>query len=176
MQDFHPNPNVDESVVTGQEQALGLKYIRSHVNRLPEVTLARIGRGLGFFHPLEQIRYDALIETRPYRWAELGLGMYYALLALSIGGTIILRRRKVLVFPLWAIGLDVLAVFIISFGQTRYRVTFEVSLVILASVQIEWLWAKLTPGRRRHRAAPVDSQADPDELGEIPQAPVAVEA
>ena len=40
-------------------------------------------------------------------WALVGLGMYYALLALSIAGTVVLRRRRVPSFPLWAIGLDV---------------------------------------------------------------------
>jgi 4-amino-4-deoxy-L-arabinose transferase-like glycosyltransferase len=140
---FQANPKVDESVTSSQEETLGLKYIRAHESRFVTVELARLGRGFAFFHPVEQVRYDALIETRPYNWALVGLGMYYALLALSLGGSVILRRRKVLLFPLWAIALDVVSVFLISFGQTRYRVTFEVSLVILASVQLEWVWTKL---------------------------------
>jgi hypothetical protein len=86
--------------------------------------------------------------------------MYYVLLALSVGGTILLRLRRVLVFPLWAVAVDVLAVFILSFGQTRYRVTFEVSLVLLAAVQIEWFWSKAFPSRNQHPVA--DQQGAPD--------------
>jgi hypothetical protein len=66
--------------------------------------------------------------------------------------------------------LDVLSVFVISFGQTRYRVTFEVTLVILASVQLEWLWSRLTSGGRRTRTLPEDG-IDPGALD--PAAPVA---
>jgi 4-amino-4-deoxy-L-arabinose transferase-like glycosyltransferase len=156
IEGFHTNPHVDESVTSSQEQAMGLKYIRAHESRFAVVELARLGRGFAFFHPVEQVQYDSLIETRPYHWALVGLGMYYVLLALSLGGSVILRRRKILIFPLWAVALDVASVFLISFGQTRYRVTFEVSLVILASVQLEWVWSKLW--RRR---PPADGVASP---------------
>ncbi len=162
----------DESVVFAQVEQIGTKYIRAHESELPRVTLARIGRGFGFFHPVEQVRFDSLIETRPYHWALVGLGMYYGLLALSIGGTVVLRRRRILIFPLWAVGLDVLSVFVLSFGQTRYRVTFEVSLVILAAVQLEWFWSKLATPRRRARAATSDEDLDPSP----PANPVLVEA
>jgi len=176
----HDNPDVDESVNVAHDQAVAFKYIDAHEGRLPAVTLARIGRGLGFFHPLEQIRLDAFVETRPYHWALVGLGMYYGLLALSVGGSIVLRRRKVLIFPLWAVLLDVLSVFVISFGQTRYRVTFEVSLVILASVQLDWFWTRLTSGRaggrRRAGTLPVDDGADPGDLDPALPTPVPVGA
>jgi 4-amino-4-deoxy-L-arabinose transferase-like glycosyltransferase len=170
-----PNLNTsmfDESVDFAKTQEIGLKYIRAHEGELPRVTLARVGRGFGFFHPIQQVRFDSLLETRPYHWALVGLGMYYGLLALSIGGTLVLRRRRVLVFPLWAVGLDVLSVFVLSFGQTRYRVTFEVSLVILAAVQLEWFWSKFPTPRRRARAATSDGDLDPSP----PANPVLVEA
>ncbi|HEY6625121.1 MAG TPA: glycosyltransferase family 39 protein [Acidimicrobiales bacterium] len=162
-------PTADESVNFARTQTIGTKYIRAHESELPQVTLARVGRGFGFFHPLQQVKFDSYIETRPYHWALVGLGMYYALLALSIGGTIVLRRRRIPVFPLWAIGLDVLSVFVLSFGQTRYRVTFEVSLVLLAAVQLEWFWSKLFPGRRRSAiASPEDALEPPEPASPVP--------
>jgi 4-amino-4-deoxy-L-arabinose transferase-like glycosyltransferase len=153
-------PTADESVNFAKGGTIGMNYIRSHTSELPGVVAARIGRGFGFFRPLQQLRFDALIETKPYHWALTGLVMYYVLLALSVGGTILLRLRRVLVFPLWAVAVDVLAVFILSFGQTRYRVTFEVSLVLLAAVQIEWFWSKAFPSRNQHPVA--DQQGAPD--------------
>jgi 4-amino-4-deoxy-L-arabinose transferase-like glycosyltransferase len=140
---------VDESVNSARTESYALKYIRSHEDRLLPVAFARMGRGFGFFRPIQQISFDALIETRPYHWALLGLWMYYGLLVGAIGGTLILRRRRVPVFPLWAVGLDVLLVFVLTFGQTRYRVTFEVALVILTAVALDWLWSRLS-GQRRH--------------------------
>ncbi len=156
-------PTADESVNYAKAGTVGMNYIRAHEGRLPAVTLARIGRGFGFFHPLQQVRLDSFVETRPYRWALVGLGMYYAFLALSIGGTIVLRRRRIPSFPLWAVGVDVLSVFILSFGQTRYRVTFEVSLVLMSAVQLEWFWSKLFPARRHSKTTTGDEALQPPE-------------
>jgi 4-amino-4-deoxy-L-arabinose transferase-like glycosyltransferase len=145
------NVHADESVEGAQLQHLALDYVRAHGNRFIPVTLAKVGRAFGFFHPAEQIELDSFIETRPYHWALFGLGMYYVLAALSIGGAIILRRRRVPQFPLWAIGLVVVFSTALTFGQTRYRTTFEVSLVLLAAVTLEWFWSKLRPDRGRGR-------------------------
>ena len=154
-------PTADESVNFARTQTIGTHYIRAHESELPAVIAARIGRGFGFFRPIQQVRFDSTIETRPFHWALTGLYMYYALLALGIGGTVVLRRRRILVFPLWAVALDVLTVFILSFGQTRYRVTFEVSLVLLAAVQLEWFWSKVFPYRRRASVTAPDDATDP---------------
>jgi hypothetical protein len=81
--------------------------------------------------------------------------MYYALLALSIAGTVILRRRRIPSFPLWAIGLEVVCSVALTFGQTRYRTTFEVSLVLMAAVTLDAIWSALRTGRG------VARQADP---------------
>jgi hypothetical protein len=164
LQGVHRNNSVDESVNNDHDQAVAMKFIRAHEGDLPKVTLARIGRGLGLYHPLDQVRLDAVLETRPYHWWLSGLLLYYALFALSIGGSFILRRRKIPIFPLWAIALDVLAVFVLSFGQPRYRVTLEVSLTILAAVQLEWLWARLVPGRRVAKVA-----SDDESTASIPE-------
>jgi 4-amino-4-deoxy-L-arabinose transferase-like glycosyltransferase len=144
------NPSVDvhadDSVESSELQHLALDYVRGHENRLIPVTLAKVGRAFGFFHPMQQVYLDSYVETRPYHWAVTGLVMYYVLLALSLGGTVILRRRRIPSFPLWAIGLDVVCSVALTFGQTRYRTTFEVSLVLLAAVQLEWLWSRLRRG------------------------------
>jgi hypothetical protein len=136
-----------------------MKFIRSHENRLVPVALARIGRGLGFFHPMQQIRLDSFVETRPYRWMLLGLFMYYVILGLAIGGTVILRRRRILCFPIWAVGLISLIIFVTAFGQTRYRTDLEVALALLAAVQLEWIWTRLRLRIRRSSPPDVASEA-----------------
>jgi 4-amino-4-deoxy-L-arabinose transferase-like glycosyltransferase len=145
------NPHADKSVQSAEAQTSALHYIRTHEHRLLRVELARLGRAFGAFHPLQQVWIDYYVETRPYHWALVGLGMYYALFALAIGGAVVLYRRRVPVFPLWALGLDVVAIVLVSFGQTRYRTAFEVSLVLLAAVQLDWLWDRL-----RHAPPPAD--------------------
>jgi len=154
----------DESVRESEARAFALHYVRAHEGRLWRVELARLGRAFGAFHPLRQITFDSYVETRPYRWALTGLGAYYGLFLLAVGGTVILRRRRIAVFPLWAVGLDLVASVLVTFGQTRFRTPFEVCLALLAAVQLEWVWSKL---RRSERAGPpaprggVDASAVP---------------
>jgi len=152
--------HADESVEGAQLQHLALDYVRAHLNRLVPVTLAKLGRAFGFFHPMQQMHLDSYVETRPYRWAVTGLVAYYGLLALSIGGTVLLRRRRIPSFPLWAVGLDVVCSVALTFGQTRYRTTFEVSLVLLAAVQLEWFWSRLRGGVDSDEAAGPDPTAE----------------
>jgi 4-amino-4-deoxy-L-arabinose transferase-like glycosyltransferase len=137
--------HADESVQSAQAQSYALDYIRAHKGRLARVELARLGRAFGVFHPLQQVELDSYVETRPYHWALVGLGMYYALVALALGGAVVLRRRRVPVFPLLAIGLDVVATVLLSFGQTRYRTTFEVSLVLLSAVALDRMFGGVGP-------------------------------
>jgi 4-amino-4-deoxy-L-arabinose transferase-like glycosyltransferase len=160
--------HADRSVQSAQDQAYALHFIRAHKDRFARVELARLGRAFGAFHPMDQIRLDAFIETRPYRWALVGLGMYYALVPLALGGTLVLRRRRVPTFPLWALGLDVVVTVLVSFGDTRYRTPFEVTLVLLAAVQLDalWGWVRRRPatdvvvGALRGRDAPASPSAD----------------
>ena len=147
------NPHADESVQGAEDQAYAMRYIDAHLSRLPAVTLARLGRTFAFFHPMQQISLDASIETRPYHWALVGLGMYYVMLPLSVIGAVVMRRRRIPIYPMVAVGLSVVAATVISFGQTRFRSTFEICLVLWTAVAIEAAWA-------RFRAAPDGCRRD----------------
>jgi hypothetical protein len=63
----------------------------------------------------------------------------------------------VLIYPLLMIGVDVVFSMMLTFGQTRYRAPFESSLVILAAVQLDWVWAKLW---RRKPASAVHGESE----------------
>jgi 4-amino-4-deoxy-L-arabinose transferase-like glycosyltransferase len=149
----------DESAQEARSRAFAVAYIRRHESRVIPVVAARLGRAFGLFHPIQQIRLDGMIETRPYRWALLGLWMYYGLLLLSIPGVILLRRRKVLVFPLAAIGVVVAISVILSFGDTRYRTPFEVALALLSAVTLDQVWTSV---RTRGTALPPPPERTPD--------------
>ena len=144
---------VDESLQDVQGRHVAWRYIDAHIGHLPEVILARIGRTFGLFRPIQQIQLDAFFENRPYGWAEVGLGAYYVLFVLAIGGVVVLRRRRVPVFPLLAIGLTVVLTVVVTFGQTRYRSPFEVSLVVLSSVSIVRAWELFRGRSSRPRGA-----------------------
>ena len=143
------DPTADESVQGAQEQAHALHYIGTHLSEYPKVEVLRVGRAFGVFRPAQQIKFDSMIETRPYHWAMAGLGFYYGLLALSLLGSWVMRRRRMLLFPLWMVGINAVASALLTFGNTRYRIPFEVPLGMMAAVALVWGFDRLR-GRTDH--------------------------
>jgi 4-amino-4-deoxy-L-arabinose transferase-like glycosyltransferase len=140
-------PRGDQSVISKIYRDRALDYMKDHVGRLPIVVLARVGRTWSLFRPA-----DALAggegEGRP-RWVTaLGLLTYYPILLGAVGGAVILRRRRVPLWPLIVAPVIVVASTLVSYGHTRFRVPAEPSLVVLAAVALGSL---LT--RRRGRRA-----------------------
>jgi hypothetical protein len=89
---------------------------------------------------------------------------YWALLPFSIGGLVLLRRRRVPIFPFLAvIGATVVTV-AMSFGITRYRAGVDVLIPVLAAVGIAALWRYLRrpPTDEALEAAP-DDEFEPSE-------------
>lgn len=147
----------DESVQDAAAQRQGLRYLRDHAGGLPAVELERLGRTFGLYRPVQQVRLDSFVEGRPRSWAFAGLGMYYALAALSFAGAVMLRRRGTIVYPLLAVGVDVVIAVVVTYGQTRFRAPFDVVLVLLAAVAIDGVVQRgrdraRTPGRRASAA------------------------
>lgn len=128
-----PVPSGDESDQGAVYHRIALDYVSAHRSQLPRVVAERVGRTFGLYQPLRQIQLDT-IERRELPASRVGLGMFYLLAALSIGGTVLVRRRGLPVLPLLSlIGVVVVAV-ALTFGQTRYRASAEVSFVVLGSV------------------------------------------
>jgi 4-amino-4-deoxy-L-arabinose transferase-like glycosyltransferase len=141
-----------------------LDYISANKARVPVVVLARWGRITGVFRPAQQARLDHLVEGRE-RWvAWSSLGMFYVIAPLAIAGAVVLRRRRVPVFPLVALPAIALFAVTVTFATNRYRAIAEGALVLLAAVAIDagvrWLRA------RRHRSADRTAGAAEDRAGE----------
>jgi 4-amino-4-deoxy-L-arabinose transferase-like glycosyltransferase len=116
----------------------GLDYIDTHRTRLVTVVVpARVGRMWGVFDPVQQLRFDVLVQGRNFRLSALGLAQYYALVPCAIGGVLVLRRRGLALAPLllWPAVTTLTA--ITAFGETRYRVASEVVVVVLASCALD---------------------------------------
>ena len=74
------------------------------------------------------------------------LYMFYALALLSIAGVIVLRKRKVPVYPLVALIAIVFITITIMFGQNRYRASAEPALALLAAVAVDAALRRWWPG------------------------------
>ena len=109
-------------------------YVRDHLDRLPAVVLARLGRVAGVYRPFQQARLDVIPEGREVWVARSGMAGYYALVVLSAVGWHALRRstvpRFILLMPIVTVAFAAMT----TFGATRYRAAAEPVLCLLGAL------------------------------------------
>ena len=155
--EFKP-PKGDASVQARFFRAKVREYVSDHKGRVPVVVLAREGRAWAFMNAGQQITIDT-IEGKELNTSRIALGMYYALLALSVAGVVALRRRRVPLTPLLAVlGAVVLTVGFV-YGTTRFRAPAEISLVLLGSVGLDAGIRRIGARLRDRRSAPNQKEA-----------------
>jgi hypothetical protein len=125
-----------------------LAYVGRHRGHVPVVVAARLGRVWGLYRPIQLLRLERFVETREVAPAEAGLGLFFALAALSVVGAVALRRRAgPTVLPCLALVGTVSLTAAFTYGTTRFRVPADVGLVVLASAGV----ALLVDERARRR-------------------------
>jgi 4-amino-4-deoxy-L-arabinose transferase-like glycosyltransferase len=120
-------------------RSLAFTYAREHLSRLPKVVLARVGRQWELFRPWQTIDF-AFVENRPKGGVAAGQDMYYAMMLLAIPGTLSLRRRRTLSWPLWTHALAVTLTAAYAYGTLRFRAPFEPILCVLAAIGAVYLF------------------------------------
>ncbi|MGZ6979398.1 MAG: ArnT family glycosyltransferase [Acidimicrobiia bacterium] len=131
----------DESEAERRAQDAGFDYMSGHLDRLPLVVSARIGRTFGFYAPNKSIS-DALLleEAKIHRLTYLALAQYWLYLGLAVAGAVVLKRQRVTLIPFLAPVATVLVITVIGYGAVRFRMALDVILPVLAAVAIErWL-------------------------------------
>ncbi len=127
----------DESSVALHYEHQGLTYAEHHLSRLPIVLAARVGRMWGLFRPIQQLPKEDFEQGRgPRTITKLALLEYYALAILAIWGLVMLRRRKVIIYPLVSLAVIATVAAMLAFGATRYRVPAEIAIVVAAAVPL----------------------------------------
>ncbi|HYV59105.1 MAG TPA: glycosyltransferase family 39 protein [Acidimicrobiia bacterium] len=164
----------EPSVAAARNRRRGFDYMKSHLTRLPVVATARVGRLWSVYRPFQTADLNES-EGRP-KWASLtGWAMFWPLVGLAVAGIVILRRRRVtlwpLVVPIVVVTLDAAG----FYGLVRFRVPAEVPIVVLAATGLE---AVVTRRRRvgSRRQALGDGTEVVDEVRELDLAPVVVGA
>jgi 4-amino-4-deoxy-L-arabinose transferase-like glycosyltransferase len=145
----------DQSVTARIARDRAYRFVRNHVDRVPIVVAARIGRVTGLFRPGDQIEKDERYEGRERPLAIAGVVTFYPVAGGAVVGAIVLRRRKTVpLFPLLVVPAIVMLTVALTYGATRFRASAETSLAILAAVAVSALWARFVDARRsRTRAA-----------------------
>lgn len=141
--------DADRSQLERVQRDSALMYVRGHLDRLPVVVAARIGRTTGLWNVRQQAELDFFLGGRE-RWvAWSAWWSFYGVSLAAVAGAVLLRRRRVPVFPLLSFVVLVLLTVSVFFGFVRYRAVAEVPLVILAAVAIDAVAAAV----RRDRSA-----------------------
>jgi 4-amino-4-deoxy-L-arabinose transferase-like glycosyltransferase len=155
----HPPPG-DQSVVSRIYRQRAIDYVeQGRKGRFVTVLAARVGRDWGLFRPGDMLAWNAA-EGRP-RWVTgLGMAFYYPLLVAAVGGIVVLRRRRTRQWPLLMPPIVVSVGAVLAYGQTRFRVPAEPTIVVLAAVAIAALWSHWRPAA----PAPVTAADAPDRV------------
>jgi 4-amino-4-deoxy-L-arabinose transferase-like glycosyltransferase len=127
----------DQSVRSEIYTRESLTYVREHVDRLPVVVLARWGRITGVWNPVQQAQLDSFPEGRNQWISYLALVQWYPIVALAVVGAVVLRRRRIPIYPLIGPIVSVLVVVTIMFATNRYRAYAEAAIALLAAVGID---------------------------------------
>jgi len=145
----------DQSVESTRQYNAAKHYMSAHLGRLPLVALARVARVWDFYEPLQMIHVD-VNEGRPVPAAFAGVLAYWVLLPFALIGVVVLRRRRLPVWPLVVIAGLVTVIAATGYGQVRFRAEFEVVLVVLAAVGV----SALRPRRRGGRPESVSAVSE----------------
>ena len=149
----HCSKKLEELPLSECRERKGTAYIRDHLDRLPLVLLARVGRVWEVYHPTQNLDYGQYLWARPKGMARVGLIMYALLVPLALIGGILLARRRVTVLPFLAMILLASLVAASAFGFTRFRLAAEPALVVLAAVALERLAAAAVRAAGRSAAS-----------------------
>jgi len=152
--------STDQSVSAIVFRDAAIDYVSDHKARVPVVVLARVGRTLGIFRPGQTRLLDEFFDRRESEVAHAALYTLYLLLALSVAGAVILRRRRVTLFPLLAGPAVAMFIVAATYANTRFRTTAEVSFAVLAAVAIDAGATRLAASRHR-RSSDLDAPSRP---------------
>jgi 4-amino-4-deoxy-L-arabinose transferase-like glycosyltransferase len=148
-----PNPRGDQSVDSKIFRDRAFDYIRDHKKRAVLVAFARVGRTWSLYRPWDMVSYNKG-EGREGWATTLGLIAFYPLLIAAVGGWVVMRRRRRRSWPLLVPALIVTIASAATYGQTRFRVPAEPTIVVLAAVAIAAVVARDWPARRKQPARP----------------------
>ncbi len=139
-----PTPFVDgdESEIDTAHREIATDYIEDHLDRLPVVVAARVGRIWQVYRTDQGVEFDRFFERRGEGAARVGLGLYLAMVPVALAGGVALWRSKTTLVPLVAQFVLVTFTAATTFGVTRYRVPADVALVILAGIGLAWVTAR----------------------------------
>jgi 4-amino-4-deoxy-L-arabinose transferase-like glycosyltransferase len=138
---------LDESERDYAQRRAATAYIEDHADRVPVVVAARWGRILHVYEPLFEIDYDQKLFQQPIWLGYLMVFSFYLVFTFAIAGVVVMRRRRLAVWPLVAVPVIMLISVATTFAQIRYRAPAEVAFVLAAAVAVDALFTRRSRAR-----------------------------
>ncbi len=145
----------NQPAVAAEQLAAGRHYASSHEAPLVSVAAERVGRLWGVVDPIAGARLEAL-TGRPVWVTELATWYLYLLVPTAVFGAVVLRRRRLLLFPFAAMIVLATLTAALAYGDARFRVEADAAMAILAGVALDSLWRRIerTAGQTRSPGQP----------------------
>ncbi len=123
----------DEVEGAALQRDTGLNYASDHLSELPKVAAIRVARTFGAWDIRTQLFFESF-EGRDYDWLWAGWLMWIALVPFALAGAVFRRRNSddvwLLLIPVAIAALTAA----VSYGNQRFRVIAEPSVVLLAAI------------------------------------------
>ena len=129
-------PDADQSQIMNDIGNQAWDYIKENQRTAAKTVVLRVGRVLGLYRPLQQINLDHFPEGRTRLVAATSWATYFLLLPFVIAGGIALRNRKRSLLIMLAPVAVALFTCAITFGNTRYRMSAEPTMIVLAALAL----------------------------------------
>jgi peptidoglycan/LPS O-acetylase OafA/YrhL len=135
-QGLPPDPPGDESERAAGWGELGREYALEHRDRWPAVGWARVTRAWDVAHSDNTIA-ALQFEGRDETWSRAALWVYRLLVIPAIAGLVILRRRRVAIWPLLAMVGVVTFTALTVYGHVRFRTVGDLVVLVCAGVALD---------------------------------------
>jgi len=124
----------------------GLGYARANKGRIPVVLAARLGRAWNVYAPFQNASFDK-IDGKSKPVSNAGVWAWWAALAASVPGAMILHRRGITLIPFLALAGTVTASALYAYGGNRFRTPLDLAVLVLSAVAVDALLLRY--GRER---------------------------
>ena len=138
----------DESERDAIKRSWAIDYLKSHTSRLVVVAPIRTLRMFNLYDPIGTARFDIYVENREFRQSMFALVQFYIVAIFAVVGGVLAWRRRAAVLPALLWPLLVAGVAAMSFGNNRYRVSAEPSLLWFASFAFVVLFDRVRRNQR----------------------------
>ncbi len=141
-----------ERMATDAQVEAARTFVDRHRGAAVRLAAARLGRVWNLYHPLQSAELEA-VTGRPPWVSRLGLWYFIGLVPAASVGALVLRRRRLLLFPFVNLIILSSATAVLAYGDARFAVEADVALAMLAGVALDAAagrmrrWWSTGPGR-----------------------------